>query len=132
MSAEILLLDSTVLVAYERELTRRAQAVVLEAMTDGRLLAAPALSLALAAAQLAGETRELAWLVYDPAGPVSVLPLALNALEVGGAAAAVDKVGDLEVAQVVYEARATSAVVLTYEPARYTGATGVDVVDMRP
>jgi hypothetical protein len=32
----VLLLDSTVLVAYERDLTRCAQAVVLEALTDGR------------------------------------------------------------------------------------------------
>jgi hypothetical protein len=34
----VLLLDSTVLVAYERDLSRRAQAVVLEALADGRLM----------------------------------------------------------------------------------------------
>jgi hypothetical protein len=59
----VLLLDSTVLVAYERDLTRRAQAVVLEALADGRLMAIAALSLAVACAELGGETRELAWLV---------------------------------------------------------------------
>jgi hypothetical protein len=53
----VLLLDSTVLVAYERDLTRRAQAVVLEALADGRLMAIAALSLAVACAELGGETR---------------------------------------------------------------------------
>ena len=38
MTDPVLLLDSTVLVAYERELTRRAQAVVLEALAEGRLM----------------------------------------------------------------------------------------------
>lgn len=38
MNDPVLLLDSTVLVAYERDLTRRAQAVVLEALADGRLM----------------------------------------------------------------------------------------------
>lgn len=112
-----LLLDSTVLIAYERDLTRRAQAVVMEAMVDGRLLACAALSLAVAAAELGGETRELTWLVYDREGPLSVLPLALNAMEVGALAAGASKTHDeLEVAQVMHEARAASAVVLTYEP----------------
>jgi hypothetical protein len=41
MTDPVLLLDSTVLVAYERDLTRRAQALVLEALADGRLLATP-------------------------------------------------------------------------------------------
>lgn len=35
MNDPVLLLDSTVLVAYERDLTRRAQAVVLEAWPTG-------------------------------------------------------------------------------------------------
>jgi hypothetical protein len=45
------------LVAYERDLTRRAQAVVLESLADGRLMAIAALSLAVACAELGGETR---------------------------------------------------------------------------
>jgi hypothetical protein len=132
MNYPVLLLDSTVLVAYERDLTRRAQAVVLEALADGRLMATAALSLAVACAELGGETRELAWLVYDRDGPLSVLPLALSAMEIGAAASAGAKTaGELEVTQVIHEARATSAVVLTYDPARYTGHR-INVVDLRP
>jgi hypothetical protein len=132
VNESVLLLDSTMLVAYERELTRRAQAVVLEALAEGRLLATAALSLAVACAELGGETRELAWLVYDRDSPLSVLPLALSAMEVGAAAAGDGKTaGELEVAQVTYEARAASAVVLTYDPDRYTGHR-IDVVDLRP
>ncbi|MFZ0120151.1 MAG: hypothetical protein WAL99_12045, partial [Pseudonocardiaceae bacterium] len=86
MNDPVLLLDSTVLVAYERDLSRRAQAVVLEALADGRLMVTAALSLAVACAELGGETRELAWLVYDRDGPLSVLPLGLGAMEVGAAA----------------------------------------------
>lgn len=88
MTGPVLLLDSTVLVAYERDLTRRAQALVLEALTDGRLMVTAALSLAVACTELGGETRELAWLIYDRDGPLSVLPLALGAMEVGTVAAA--------------------------------------------
>jgi hypothetical protein len=121
-----------VLVAYERDLTRRAQALVLEALADGRLMATAALSLAVACAELGGETRELAWLVYDRDGPLSVLPLALGAMEVGAAASGGGKTADgLEITQVIHEARATSAVVLTYDPDRYTGHR-IDVVDLRP
>ena len=36
MTDPVLLLDSTVLVAYERDLTRRAQALVLEALESCR------------------------------------------------------------------------------------------------
>jgi len=127
----VLLLDSTVLVAYERDLTRRAQAVVLEALTDGRLMVTAALSLAVACTELGGETRELAWLIYDRDGPLSVLPLALGAMEVGTAASGGKTAGELEVAQVVYEARAASAIVLSYDPDRYTGHR-IDVVDLCP
>ena len=131
MNDPVLLLDSTVLVAYERDLTRRARAVVLEALADGRLMATAALSLAVACAELGGETRELAWLVYDRDGPLSVLPLGLGAMEVGAAAGGGKTAGELEVAQVIREARATSAVVLTYDPECYTG-NRIDVVDLRP
>ncbi|PZS14833.1 MAG: hypothetical protein DLM60_18490 [Pseudonocardiales bacterium] len=131
MNDPVLLLDSTVLVAYERDLTRRAQAVVLEALTDGRLMVTAALSLAVACTELGGETRELAWLIYDRDGPLSVLPLALGAMEVGTAASGGKTAGELEVAQVVYEARAASAIVLSYDPDRYTGHR-IDVVDLCP
>lgn len=132
MNDPVLLLDSTVLVAYERDLTRRAQAVVLEALADGRLMVTAALSLAVACAELGGETRELTWLVYDRDSPLSVLPLALGAMEVGAAAGGGGKTADeLEVTQVIHEARAASAVVLTYDPDRYTGHR-IDVVDLRP
>jgi hypothetical protein len=127
----VLLLDSTVLVAYERDLTRRAQALVLEALTDGRLMVTAALSLAVACSELGGETRELAWLIYDRDGPLSALPLALGAMEVGTAASGAKTAGDLEVAQVIHQARAASAIVVTYDPDRYTGHR-LDVVDLRP
>jgi hypothetical protein len=86
VTGPVLLLDSTVLVADERELTRRAQALVLEALADGQLMVTAALSLAVACTELGGQTRELAWLIYDRNGPLSVLPLALGAMEVGTAA----------------------------------------------
>lgn len=69
MNDPVLLLDSTVLVAYERDLTHRAQALVLEALADGRLMVTAALSLAVACTELGGENRELAWLVYGPGRP---------------------------------------------------------------
>ena len=103
MNYPVLLLDSTALVAYERDLTRHAQAVVLEALTDGRLMATAALSLAVACAELGGETRELAWLVYDRDGPLSVLPLALSAMEIGTAASGgVKTAAELEITQVIH------------------------------
>jgi hypothetical protein len=70
-------------------------------------------------AELGSETRELTWLVYDRDGPLSVLPLALGAMEIGAAAAGGGKTAaELEVTQVIHEARAASAVVLTYDPDR--------------
>ncbi|APB01604.1 hypothetical protein [Nocardia seriolae] len=131
MSAPVLLLDSTVLIAYERDLTRRAQTVVLEATVDGRLLVTTAISLAVACTELGTQTRELAWLVYDREGPLAILPLALNALEIGSAATDSKTIVDLEVANVVHEAHIASAVVLTYDPPRYAGKR-IDVLDLRP
>lgn len=128
-----LLLDSTVLLSYERDLTGRAQAFVVEAMTDGRILVVPALSLAGAAAELAGRNRELSWLVDDPEGPLQILPLSMNALGVGTLAAETGQLDapNLELAHVVHEARDIRAVVLTYEPKLYDGQT-LDVINMRP
>lgn len=129
-----LLLDASILVAYERELTRRVQAFVVEAITDGRILVASALSLAVAAAELADQHRELSWLVEDSEGPLQVLSLSsMNALDVGTLAAragALDA-ATLELAQVVHEAAGMRAIVLTYEPKLYQGES-VDVMDMRP
>ncbi|PZS19704.1 MAG: hypothetical protein DLM60_09785 [Pseudonocardiales bacterium] len=68
-----LILDASVLVAYERELTRRTQAFVVAAITDGRILVASALSLAVAAAELVDQHGELSWLVEDSEGPLQVL-----------------------------------------------------------
>ncbi|MGH3673525.1 MAG: hypothetical protein ACRDSH_23335 [Pseudonocardiaceae bacterium] len=39
--------------------------------------------------------------------------------------------GELEVAQVIHEARTTSGVALTYDPDRYNSHR-VDVIDLRP
>jgi len=60
-----------------------------------------------------------------------VLPLALGAMEVGTAASGAKTAGDLEIAQVIHEARAASAIVVTYDPDRYTGHR-LDIVDLRP
>lgn len=59
-----------------------------------------------------------------------MLSLALSALEIGSTAAG-KTVGDLEVAQVVYEAHAASGVVLSYDPGRYSDRN-VEVIDLRP
>lgn len=131
MTDPVLLLNSTVLVAYERDLTRRAQAVGLEALADGRLMVTAALSLPVTCTELGGETRELAWLIYDRDGPLSVPPLALGAMEVGTTANGAKTAGELEVAQVIHEAHAASAIVFTYDPDRCTGHR-IDVVDLRP
>jgi hypothetical protein len=129
-----LLLDSSFLVSYERDLTRRAQALVVEAITEGRILVTAAVSLTAAGAELAGRHPELSWLLDDAEGPVQVLSLsAANALDVGariGQSGAADLV-TIEVAQVVHEAATIRAAVLTYEPKLYVGHA-VDVVDMRP
>jgi hypothetical protein len=129
-----LLLDASVLVAYERELTRRTQAFVVHAITEGRILVASALSLAVAAAELADQHRELSWLVEDPEGPLQVLSLSsMNALDIGALAAqtGVVHMAALEFAQVLHEAAGIGAIVLTYEPKLYQGQS-VEVMDMRP
>lgn len=56
--APVPLLSSTVLVAYERDLTVVPRLLVFEALTDGRLMITAALSLAVACAELGGETWE--------------------------------------------------------------------------
>jgi hypothetical protein len=58
-----------------------------------------ALSLAVACTELGGETRELAWLIYDRDGPLSVLPPALGAMEIGTAASGAKTASDLQVTQ---------------------------------
>jgi len=131
-----LLLDSTVLLAYEHELSPRlAQAVVVQAITTGRLLIVPASSLLVAGTELNGRHPDLSWLLNDPAGPVQVLALsATNALETGEQAARFARSPDLralEVAQIVVEAAGSPTAVMTYDPPRFAGCA-VQVMDMRP
>ncbi|HEX6405090.1 MAG TPA: hypothetical protein VF003_18330 [Pseudonocardiaceae bacterium] len=62
---------------------------------------------------------ELAWLVHDRDSPMSGFPL--GAGEVGAAGSNGGKTtAELELIQVVDEARAASPLVLTYNPDRYT------------
>ncbi len=130
-----LLLDSTFLVAYERERNPRlAQAVVVQAITTDRPLIVPALSLLSAGIHLDGHHPDLSWVLDDPAGPIDVLTLtATNALETGeqvARAGSPDLIA-LEVAQIVVEAAGSPIVVMTYEPKLYAG-TSVNVMDMQP
>ncbi|MFI1916664.1 hypothetical protein [Nocardia sp. NPDC020380] len=129
-AAGIILLDSTTLTAYERDLTRRAQTIVLDAVLDGRLVLTTALSVTAAAAELGHDARELSFLLNDPESPLTVLTLGQSALDIGSAATEPTLAG-VKIAAVVHEARAVSAVVFTYEPKLYHGQP-VDVVDMRP
>lgn len=131
-----LLLDSSFLVAYERELNPRlAQAVVVQAITTGRPLIVPALSLLVAGTELDGHHPELSWVLDDPADPIQVLALsATNALEIGELAirtGPMDVVA-LEVAQIVVEAAGSPTAVMTYEPKLYEGRSALQVMDMRP
>ncbi|HET6285782.1 MAG TPA: hypothetical protein VFG15_03395 [Amycolatopsis sp.] len=130
-----LLLDSTFLTAYERELNPRlAQAIVVQGITSGRLLVVPALSLLVAGTELNGHHPDLSWVLNDPAGPVEVLALsATNALETGAQAAHSDNpdLAGLEVAQIVVEAAHSPMAVMTYEPKRYAGFA-LHVMDMQP
>jgi hypothetical protein len=119
-----------VLVAYERDLTRRAQAIVLEALVDGRLLVTAALSLAVGCAELGRETRELVWLIYDWDGPSACCRWRWAPWRSAPRRAAASK--RLKTSRaVIHEAHAASAIVLTYDPDRYTGHR-IDVVDLRP
>lgn len=129
-AAGIIVLDSTVLTAYERDLTRRAQTVVINAVVDGRLLLTSAVSVIAAAAELDHEALELSFLLHDPESPLTVLSLGMNGLDIGSAATEATLIA-VETAAGVHEARSVSAVVFTYDPARYRGQA-VDVVDMRP
>lgn len=52
-------------------------------------------------------------------------------MEIGAAASGGQTVDEFEITQVIHEARATSAVVLIYDPDRYTGHR-IDVADLRP
>ncbi|WP_410646485.1 hypothetical protein [Amycolatopsis sp. cmx-4-54] len=130
-----LLLDSTFLTAYERELNPRlAQAIVVQAITSGRLLVIPAMSLLVAGTELGGHHPDLSWLLNDPAGPVEVLALsATNALEIGAQAAHTDTpdLAGLEVTQIAVEAAESPIAVMTYEPKRYAGLA-LNVMDMQP
>ncbi|MBL1079797.1 hypothetical protein JK358_35885 [Nocardia sp. 2] len=128
--ADVTLLDSTVLVAYERDLTRRTQTFVVNAFLDERVLLTSALSATTAAAQLGHQVRELSFLLHDPEAVVRVLELGLSGFE-NGSSAREPSLEAVETAVVAAEARATGATIFTFEPDRYKGWL-VDVVDMRP
>ncbi|MBV8993148.1 MAG: hypothetical protein JO287_05480 [Pseudonocardiales bacterium] len=127
----VLLLDFTMRMAYQRDLSQRAQVLVLEALADGRLMVIAALSLPVACAELGAETRELTWRIYDRDGSLGVLSPALGAMGPGTAAGGAKTVGDLEVTPVIHQARAATAIVVTYALDRDTGRR-INGVDLRP
>ena len=133
INTRALLLDSSFLLEYVRgSWVSPAQVFVSEAVLENRILVIPAVSLAVAAAELGGPLDDLRWLVDDPEGPISVLPLSLNALDVGALAASAGGPGapDLGFAQVVQEALDIRALVVTYAAKDYVGQS-IDVIDMR-
>jgi hypothetical protein len=129
-----LLFDAAFLVHFEQDKTRRAQVFLLDALEDGRVMLAPAVSLAVAAGELGGHTPNLDFVVTnDPESPLQILPLSsMNAFEVGALSADTEpwQVARIEPAHVIFEARSIGAVVITYEPKSYDG-TGLPVLDMR-
>jgi hypothetical protein len=128
-----LVLDASFLVHFEREKTRRAQVFLLDAFEDGRVLLAPSVSLAVAGGELGGRTPELDFVLGDdPESPLQVLPLSMNALEVGALAVDTEPwhISRLEPAHVMHEARSIDGVVITYDPKIYAGS-GLPVLDMR-
>lgn len=131
--SQVVLLDSSFLAAYATELTRNAQAFVMDTIADGDLLVSTASSVAVTISRLPDIT-EILFLLEDPAAPVTVLPLSQNAVEVGEhlAAGPGKTIEDFEAAHVVCEARAAGAVVMTYTPDSYRPYPPIDIVDMRP
>lgn len=133
-SADPIVLDSSMLVAYERMLApngalREGQSWVSGWLVEGVPLLVPALSLAIASHECSGKLPELEFLLRGDADQVLVVPLAhASAVDVGAAAAST--AGDvLEVEQVVWCATghdtgvgtAERWQVATYWPDWYTG-----------
>lgn len=131
--ADPIVLDSSVLVAYERMRApsgalREGQSWVSSWLLAGVPLLVPALSLAIASHECGGELPELEFLFRGDPDQVLVVPLArASAIDVGAAAAAT--AGEvLEVAQVVWCATADGRAdpaerwqVATYWPDWYRG-----------
>lgn len=118
--ADPIVLDSSVLVAYERMLApdgamREGQSWVSGWLVEGVPLLVPALSLAMASHECAGTLPELEFLLRGDADQVLVVPLAhASAVEIG--AVATSTAGEaLEVAQVVWCATGHDAGVGTSE-----------------
>jgi hypothetical protein len=106
--ADPIVLDSSVLVAYERMKTpgsfgmHEAQSRIAEWLVQHVPLLVPALSLAVASHECGGELPELDYLIQGDPDLVLVVPLAReSAVDIGAASTAL-RAEDLEVAHVVW------------------------------
>jgi hypothetical protein len=137
--ADPIVLDSSVLVAYERMKTPGAyvmhetQSRIAEWLVQQVPLLVPALSLAVASHECGGELPELDYLIHGDTDLVLVVPLAgESAVDVGAASTAL-RGEDLEVAHVVWCATghdddpAARWPVATYWPDWYTDS-GVPII----
>lgn len=139
-----IVLDSSVLVAYERVRAdaggamRAAQSRVAGWLLQDILLLLPAQSVALASSWCGGKLPELEFLLQGDPEQVLVVPLAWDAaVDVGAASAPPPAGADLEVAHVVWCAtghtgdRAPAAPwrVATYAPHLYAG-TSVPIIEL--
>lgn len=132
-----LILDSSVLVAYERVRAPRgdlqeAQSLVAEWMAAEVTLVVPVLSLLVAAHECQGELPEVDYLLASGPPTVVVVPLTRESAPAVGAAAAKTHPDALEIAQVVWcatgsDPAAPALAVATYWPDWYTG-TGVPII----
>lgn len=140
-SADPIVLDSSVLVAYERMKTpsayamHEAQSRISSWLLEDVPLLIPALSLLIASHECGGELPELDYLLQGDPELVLVVPLARESAVDVGAASRSPHGEDLEVAHVVWCATghddssgpASRWPVATYWPAWYTGK-GVPVI----
>ncbi len=127
-----LILDSSVLVAYERVRAprgdlREAQSLVAEWISAEVPLVVPTLSLLVAAHECQGELPEVDYLLASGPPAVVVVPLTRQSAPAVGAAAAKTHPDALEIAQVVWCATGNdptgpALAVVTYSPDWYTGA----------
>jgi hypothetical protein len=139
-SVDPIVLDSSVLVAYERMKTpdaaamHEAQSRIGQWLLQRVTLLIPALSLTVASRECAGELPELDFLLQGDPGLVLVVPLAReSAVDVGAASATLEG-EDLEVAHAVWcatgqetEDLSSTWPVATYWPDWYAKA-GVPVI----
>ena len=135
-SPDPIVLDSSVLVAYERMKTpgtgvmHEAQSRIAEWLLRGVPLLVPALSLVIASHECSGDLPELDFLMGGDSDLVLAVPLAReSAIEVGATSTALEA-EDLEIAHVVWCAtghdegdHSASWPVATSWPAWYAGAS---------